>query len=67
MEEIMKKLLSLTMVITACALLSPVKAHAYIDLCCGKCGGIPETHEFRFKIQPMIMHMAGLMMKGESQ
>jgi len=45
-------------------------AHAYIGLCCGKCGGnmpmnipgggIPETHEFRFKIQPTIMHMSGL-------
>lgn len=45
-------------------------AHAYIGLCCGKCGGnmpmnipgggIPETHEFRFKVQPEIMHMSGL-------
>ncbi|MDX8408681.1 MAG: hypothetical protein R8J84_01370 [Mariprofundales bacterium] len=45
-------------------------AYAYIGLCCGKCGGnmpmnipgggIPETHEFRFKIQPQYMHMAGL-------
>lgn len=43
---------------------------AYIGLCCGKCGGnmcmnilgagIPETHEFRFKITPMYMQMNGL-------
>jgi len=43
---------------------------AYVGLCCGKCGGnmpmnimgggIPETHEFRFKISPMFMHMDGL-------
>jgi len=45
-------------------------AQAYIGLCCGKCGGnmpmsipgggIPETDEFRFKIQPEIIHMSGL-------
>ncbi len=45
-------------------------AQAYVGLCCGKCGGnmpmnipgggIPETHEFRFKLQPMYMHMSGL-------
>ncbi|OIO68644.1 MAG: hypothetical protein COW19_02625 [Zetaproteobacteria bacterium CG12_big_fil_rev_8_21_14_0_65_55_1124] len=49
---------------------SPKSADAYVGLCCGKCGGnmpmnipgggIPETHEFRFKIQPMQMHMSGL-------
>lgn len=43
---------------------------AYVGLCCGKCGGnmpmnimgggIPETHEFRFKISPMFMKMDGL-------
>jgi len=48
----------------------PQQAAAYIGLCCGKCGGnmpmnipgggIPETHEFRFKVQPMQMHMSGL-------
>ncbi|RMH38832.1 MAG: hypothetical protein D6688_14650, partial [Alphaproteobacteria bacterium] len=48
----------------------PQQADAYIGLCCGKCGGnmpmnipgggIPETHEFRFKLQPMQMHMSGL-------
>jgi len=48
----------------------PQQAAAYIGLCCGKCGGnmpmnipgggIPETHEFRFKLQPMQMHMSGL-------
>ncbi|HKJ84002.1 MAG TPA: transporter [Mariprofundaceae bacterium] len=50
--------------------LLPAHAHAYIGLCCGKCGGnmpmnipgggIPETYEFRAKIQPMFMHMQGL-------
>jgi hypothetical protein len=45
-------------------------AYAYIGLCCGKCGGnmpmnipgggIPETHEFRFKLSPMYMKMDGL-------
>jgi len=53
------------------ALLAPAGgAEAFVGLCCGKCGGnmpmnipgggIPETHEFRFKIQPVIMHMSGL-------
>jgi hypothetical protein len=47
---------------------SPVSA--YVGLCCAKCGGnmpmnilgggIPETHEFRFKISPMYMRMDGL-------
>jgi len=46
------------------------QASAYIGLCCAKCGGnmpmnipgggIPETHEFRFKISPMYMHMDDL-------
>jgi len=45
-------------------------AEAYVGLCCGKCGGnmpmnipgggVPETHEFRFKIQAQRMHMSGL-------
>jgi hypothetical protein len=45
-------------------------ASAYVGLCCGKCGGnmpmnipgggVPETHEFRFKISPMFMRMSGL-------
>ncbi len=46
------------------------QASAYVGLCCAKCGGnmpmnilgggIPETHEFRFKISPMFMRMDGL-------
>ncbi len=55
----------------AVALLWPAApAHAYLGLCCAKCGGnmpmnipgggVPETHEFRFKIQPMFMRMQGL-------
>lgn len=45
-------------------------AVAYIGLCCAHCGGnmplnilgggIPETHEFRFKISEMFMRMDGL-------
>ena len=45
-------------------------AVAYIGLCCAHCGGnmplnipgggIPETHEFRFKISEMFMQMDAL-------
>ncbi|MFQ5509125.1 MAG: hypothetical protein ACE5FN_07290 [Leptospirillia bacterium] len=45
-------------------------AHAYVGLCCVKCGGnmpmnipgggIPETHEFRIKLTPTVMRMDGL-------
>ncbi|SVD39034.1 uncharacterized protein METZ01_LOCUS391888, partial [marine metagenome] len=45
-------------------------AMAYIGLCCAHCGGnmplnipgggIPETHEFRFKVSQMMMKMSGL-------
>ena len=65
-----RNILSLTMAAMACVLFSPVDAQAYIGLCCAKCGGnmpmnilgggIPETHEFRFKIQPAFMRMQGL-------
>ncbi len=47
-----------------------VPVNAYVGLCCGKCGGnmpmnipgggVPETHEFRFKLSPMFMRMEGL-------
>jgi len=50
--------------------LSPVPARAYVGLCCSKCGGnmplnipgggVPETHEFRFKLQYTFMSMDGL-------
>jgi len=65
-----RKQLTLSLLAMAWALLASAPAHAYIGLCCGKCGGnmpmdipgggIPETHEFRIKIQPSIMHMSGL-------
>ena len=52
------------------AVLLSTPAAAYVGLCCAKCGGnmpmnilgggIPETHEFRFKISPSFMHMDGL-------
>ncbi|RMH62315.1 MAG: hypothetical protein D6678_01385 [Zetaproteobacteria bacterium] len=51
-------------------------AEAYVGLCCGKCGGnmpmnipgggVPETHEFRFKIQMHQMHMSGLQSGGHN-
>ena len=60
--------LLLSAVLLAGTALSP--ARAYVGLCCGKCGGnmpmnipgggIPETHEYRFKLGPSLMHMAGL-------
>lgn len=52
-------------------LLISTSSQAYIGLCCGKCGGnmpmnipgggVPETHEFRLKVSPMVMHMEGLL------
>lgn len=52
------------------AVLWPLPAQAYVGLCCGRCGGnmpmnipgggIPQTHEFRFKAQVMHMKMDGL-------
>ncbi len=54
----------------AVSMLPAQAAHAYIGLCCAKCGGnmpmtipgggVPENYEFRFKIQPMFMRMDGL-------
>jgi len=51
-------------------LLLPGSAQAYMGICCAKCGGnmpmnipgggVPETHEFRFKITPIFMRMEGL-------
>ncbi|QPJ66720.1 MAG: transporter [Candidatus Nitrohelix vancouverensis] len=48
-------------------ILSPKSATAYVGLCCAHCGGnmplnimgggIPETHEFRFKISQSFMRM----------
>ena len=64
-----KTLRNLALAATACLVL-PAGAYAYIGLCCGKCGGnmpmnipgggIPETYEFRLKLQPEFMHMQGL-------
>ena len=51
-------------------LITATNAAAYIGLCCAHCGGnmplnimgggIPETHEYRFKISEMFMTMDGL-------
>ncbi len=66
----MKRPLIYTLTIAAILCLS-LSAHAYIGLCCGKCGGnmplnipgggVPETNEFRFKFSPMFMKMDGLL------
>ena len=64
------KIKPVSLPVLAGLLLFAAQASAYIGLCCGKCGGnmpmnilgggIPETHEFRFKISPMFMRMDGL-------
>ena len=51
-------------------LITATNAAAYIGLCCAHCGGnmplnimgggIPETHEYRFKISEMYMSMDSL-------
>ncbi|MDH5655970.1 MAG: hypothetical protein OEZ34_08680, partial [Spirochaetia bacterium] len=53
----------------------PSPTDAYIGLCCAKCGGnmplnlcsagVPETHEFRITVSPMLMKMSGLQEKEE--
>lgn len=52
------------------SLIFSANAAAYIGLCCAHCGGnmplniqgggVPETHEFRFKTTEMLMHMNSL-------
>ena len=69
MNRIAFSVWAMTMLLTPILVL-PGTAEAFVGLCCGKCGGnmpmnipgggIPETHEFRFKIQPVVMHMSGL-------
>ncbi|MFQ5480155.1 MAG: transporter [Thermodesulfobacteriota bacterium] len=49
----------------------PADTLAFMGLCCSKCGGnmpmniagggVPETHEFRFKVSPEFMKMEGLL------
>ncbi len=66
----MKRYFSLIILAGLCLVSWPEEANAYIGICCGKCGGnmpmnipgggVPETHEFRFKISPMFMRMDGL-------
>ncbi len=56
--------------VCAAWLIMAANAHAYIGLCCAKCGGnmpmdipgggVPETYEFRLKIQPVFSEMPGL-------
>ena len=58
-------------ILTILMLFFSAPIHAYVGLCCGKCGGnmpmnipgggVPETHEFRFKLSPVLMHMDGLL------
>lgn len=57
-------------------LVSLSQAHAFLGLCCAKCGGnmpmnipgggIPETKEFRVKLSPMFMSMDGLLNGGDT-
>ncbi|RLL50996.1 transporter [Mariprofundus sp. EBB-1] len=66
----MKRIKLVRLMLGLFALLLPQQAAAYMGICCGKCGGnmpmniagggVPETHEFRFKINPELMHMQGL-------
>jgi len=66
----MKRLMSFVVLVAAACVLQPMQAQAYMGICCAKCGGnmpmnipgggVPETHEFRFKVQPMYMRMDGL-------
>lgn len=66
----MKKLQFVCLMLGLFAVIMPQQADAYMGICCGKCGGnmpmniagggVPETHEFRFKINPEFMHMQGL-------
>jgi hypothetical protein len=66
----MKRFISLIVLVAAVIMSQPPQAHAYLGICCAKCGGnmpmnipgggVPETHEFRFKVQPMYMRMDGL-------
>ncbi|MDQ6959928.1 MAG: hypothetical protein Q9M27_02775 [Mariprofundaceae bacterium] len=65
-----RKILSVWVMVMTLVALLPSDAHAYLGLCCGKCGGnmpmnipgggVPENYEFRFKIQPSFMRMNGL-------
>jgi len=66
----MKLLKYLSLASGLLAILISSSVQAYVGLCCGKCGGnmpmnipgggIPETHEYRVKVSPMLMHMEGL-------
>ncbi len=66
----MKKLQFFCLVTGFLAMLMPQQADAYLGICCSKCGGnmpmniagggVPETYEFRFKINPEMMRMEGL-------
>ncbi len=66
----MKRYLTYLLPVFALFMLQPGEAHAYLGLCCSKCGGnmplnipgggVPETSEFRFKISPVFMRMEGL-------
>ncbi len=65
-----KKTISVWMAAALLLLMTPSQAHAYVGMCCAKCGGnmpmnipgggVPENYEFRFKIQPVFMRMNGL-------
>ena len=69
--NVKKRLLSLSFAgICLSQILYTPPVAAFVGLCCTKCGGnmpmnipgggVPETHEFRFKISPMFMRMEDL-------
>jgi len=65
-----QKILTVWVIVMTLVVLSPSDAHAYLGLCCAKCGGnmplnipgggVPETNEFRVKLSPEFMLMDGL-------
>jgi hypothetical protein len=66
----MRKIIVLISTLLGALFGSAIFAQAYIGLCCAHCGGnmplnipgggVPETHEFRFKLSQMYMQMGPL-------
>jgi hypothetical protein len=66
----MKKIRLTLLLAGALACAAPQQAAAYMGICCSKCGGnmpmniagggVPETYEFRLKLNPEFMRMEGL-------
>ncbi len=68
--KLFKRFLTFLLMILSFGVFLPASALAYIGLCCAHCGGnmplnipgggIPETHEFRFKVNQSFMQMGPL-------